>query len=85
MGSLEPKTYLSFAMKRAFHGDGWKLPSRFINEIPEDSIQKNEIGGVESEDFEFNQDNSIEFEEGYRSPVGIDIKNKILNGKNKKN
>ena len=38
------EAYLSFAMKRAFHGD-WMdtLPSRFINEIPEDSIEKNEI------------------------------------------
>ena len=70
-------------MKRAFHGDWMEtLPSRFINEIPEDSIQKNEIGGAESEDFEFNQDNSIEFEEGYRSP-GWDRykKNKILKWK----
>ena len=77
------EAYLSFAMKRAFHGDWMEtLPSRFINEIPEDSIQKNEIGGAESEDFEFNQDNSIEFEEGYRSP-GWDRykKNKILKWK----
>ena len=31
-------------MKRAYHGD-WMdaLPSRFINEIPEDSVEKNEI------------------------------------------
>ena len=32
-------------MKRAYHGD-WMdaLPSRFINEIPDESVEKNEIG-----------------------------------------
>ena len=39
------------------------LPSRFINEIPEDSVEKNEVGFNETEDFEFNQDISIEFNE----------------------
>ena len=58
------------------------LPSRFINEIPEESIEKNEIGKSTSEDFEFNQDTSIEFDEEYRSP-GWDRykKNKILKWK----
>ena len=80
------EAYLSFAMKRAFHGD-WMdaLPSRFINEIPDESIEKNEIGQSSSEDFEFNQDTSIEFDEEYRSP-GWDRYKKIryLNGKNNK-
>ena len=63
------EAYLSFAMKRSYHGD-WMdtLPSRFINEIPEESVEKNDIGFNETEDFEFNQDNSIEFDEEYRSP-----------------
>ncbi len=77
------EAYISFAMKRAYQGD-WMdaLPSRFINEIPENSIEKNEIGTAESNDFEFNQDNSIEYESGYRSP-GWDRykKNKILKWK----
>ena len=78
------EAYLSFAMKRAYHGD-WMdaLPSRFINEIPEDSVEKNEIGIDKTiDDFEFNQDNSIEFDEEYRSP-GWDRykKNKILKWK----
>ena len=32
-------------MKRSYHGD-WMdvLPSRFINEIPDQSVEKNEIG-----------------------------------------
>ncbi len=77
------EAYLSFAMKRAYQGD-WMdaLPSRFINEIPENSIEKNEIRTAESNDFEFNQDNSIEYESEYRSP-GWDRykKNKIIKWK----
>ena len=74
-------------MKRAYHGD-WMdaLPSRFINEIPDESVEKNEIGVNDNDDFEFNQDNSIEFNEEYRSPGWDRYKKKIkcLNGKNKK-
>ena len=71
-------------MKRAYHGD-WMdaLPSRFINEIPDESVEKNEINDVKMvDDFEFNQDNSNEFDEEYRSP-GWDRykKNKILKWK----
>ncbi len=78
------EAYLSFAMKRAYHGD-WMdaLPSRFINEIPDDSVEKNEIDIDKTNDeFEFNQDNSIEFDKEYRSP-GWDRykKNKILKWK----
>ena len=78
------EAYLSFAMKRAYHGD-WMdaLPSRFINEIPDDSVEKNEINIDKTiDDFEFNQDNSIEFDAEYRSP-GWDRykKNKILKWK----
>ena len=63
------EAFLSFAMKRAYHGD-WidALPSRFINEIPENSVEKNEISETRTDNFEFNQDNSIEFDEEYRSP-----------------
>ena len=59
------------------------LPSRFINEIPEEGVERNEINIDKTiDDFEFNQDNSIEFEEEYRSP-GWDRykKNKILKWK----
>ncbi len=78
------EAYLSFAMRRAYHGD-WldALPSRFINEIPEDIVEKNEIEIDKTiEDFEFNQDNQEEFEADYRSP-GWDRykKNKILRWK----
>ncbi len=77
------EAYLSFAMKRAYHGD-WmdSLPSRFINEIPDESVEKNEVGVNQNEDFEFNQDNTIEFDEEFRSP-GWDRykKNKLLKWK----
>ena len=77
------EAYLSFAMKRAYHGD-WMdtLPSRFINEIPDESVEKNEIGSDYEDDFEFNQDNTLDFDEEYRSP-GWDRykKNKILKWK----
>ena len=81
------EAYISFAMKRAYHGD-WMdaLPSRFINEIPENSVEKNEINDEKIiDDFDFNQDNSIEFDGEYRSP-GWDRYKKIkyLNGKNKR-
>ena len=71
-------------MKRAYHGD-WMdaLPSRFINEIPNESVEKNEMEIEKNvDDFDFNQDNSIEFDEGHRSP-GWDRykKNKILKWK----
>ncbi len=78
------EAYLSFAMKRAYHGDWMEaLPSRFINEIPEEGVERNEINIDKTiDDFDFNQDNSIEFEEEYRSP-GWDRykKNKILKWK----
>ncbi len=77
------EAYLSFAMKRAYHGD-WMdaLPSRFINEIPDESVEKNETGISETSDFDFNQDDSIEYDEEYRSP-GWDRyrKNKMLKWK----
>ena len=78
------EAYLSFAMKRAYHGD-WMdaLPSRFINEIPDESVEKNEMNLDKStDDFDFNQDNSIEYNDEYRSP-GWDRykKNKILKWK----
>ena len=78
------EAYLSFAMKRTYHGD-WMdaLPSRFINEIPDESVEKNEMEIDKNvDDFDFNQDNSLEFDEGHRSP-GWDRykKNKILKWK----
>ncbi len=78
------EAYLSFAMKRAYHGD-WMdaLPSRFINEIPEEGIEKNEIYiDKHIDDFEFNQDPLTEYSEDYRSPGWERFKkNKMLKWK----
>jgi DNA helicase-2/ATP-dependent DNA helicase PcrA len=65
------EAYLSFAMKRSYHGE-WMdaLPSRFINEIPDENIEKNETEAMEEteQDFEFNQDISINYDSEYKSP-----------------
>ena len=65
------EAYISFAMKRSYHGE-WMdaLPSRFVNEIPDENIEKNEISTNEEvgQDFEFNQDISIDYDSGYKSP-----------------
>ncbi len=78
------EAYLSFAMKRAYHGD-WMdaLPSRFINEIPDESVEKNEVElDRKTDEFEFNQDNSIEFGDEYRSPGWERLKkNRVLKWK----
>jgi len=65
------EAYLSFAMKRSYHGE-WMdaLPSRFVNEIPDENIDKNEISSSKEieQDFEFNQDVSIDYDNDYKSP-----------------
>jgi len=73
VGITRAKTeaYLSFAMKRSYHGE-WMdaLPSRFVNEIPDENVEKNEINFNKEieQDFEFNQDVSIDFNNEYKSP-----------------
>ena len=65
------EAYLSFAMKRSYHGE-WMdaLPSRFVNEIPDENVEKNEINSNEEieQDFEFNQDVGIDYDSEYKSP-----------------
>jgi len=65
------EAYLSFAMKRSYHGE-WMdaLPSRFVNEMPDANVEKNEIEANEEieQDFEFNQDVSIDYDSQYKSP-----------------
>ena len=73
-------SYISFANQRAWHGE-WmdSLPSRFVNELPEDSIEKNEEPVKEvSEDFDFNQDKLFDDNEEYRSPGWARLKKKLL-------
>ena len=67
-------------MRRAYHGD-WMdaLPSRFVNEIPEENVEKNEETLKEvTNDFDFNQDQDFETNEGYRSPGWERLKKKLL-------
>ena len=65
------EAYLSFAFRRNFHGD-WMdaIPSRFISELPEEKLEKNEQSINDNpEDFEFNQDMNEVFEDNsFRSP-----------------
>ena len=78
------EAYISFALKRAYHGD-WMdaLPSRFINELPDKNIEKNEKTEIaDKEDFDFNQDIEIELGEEFRSPGWERLKkNKFLKWK----
>ena len=77
------EAFLSFAMRRAYQGD-WMdaIPSRFINELPENYIEKNEIVKNEKEeDFDFNQDNSIELGDEYRSPGWDRLKKRLIKWK----
>jgi len=64
------KAYISFAMQRSWHGE-WmdSLPSRFVSELPENGVEKNEEPVKEiSDDFDFNQDSLLGDGEEYRSP-----------------
>ena len=73
--------HISFATERSWHGE-WidSLPSRFVSELPDDSIEKNEEEVKDiSDDFDFNQDNFLEDEnEEYRSPGWARLKKKLL-------
>ena len=81
------EAFLSFALRRIYQGD-WMdaVPSRFINELPDKNIEKNEMKfEKEKEDFDFNQDAEIEFGEEFRSPGWNRLKkNKLLRWKIKK-
>ena len=58
------------------------IPSRFINELPNNNIEKNEvIEERKDEEFDFNQDNSIELGEEYRSPGWDRLKKKLVKWK----
>ena len=70
---------ISFAMNRFYQGD-WidGLSSRFIDELPEGHIKKNNFYSEESSvEFEFNQD--IEFENETRSPGWLRYQKKLKN------
>ena len=58
---------ISFSMNRFYQGD-WmdSMASRFVEELPEENIEKNIQNENEVADFEFNQD--VEFESEIKSP-----------------
>ena len=73
------KAVISFSMNRFFQGD-WmdSLASRFIDELPEKHVEKNNFFDEEvneGDEFDFNQD--FEIEEGNRSPGWIRYQKRI--------
>ena len=73
------KAIISFSMNRFYQGD-WidSMASRFIEELPENYLEKNsffEDETQEAEDFDFNQD--FEIEEETRSPGWIRYQKRI--------
>jgi len=71
------ESYISFVMSRMYRGD-WveSLASRFIEELPDKNIEKQEMNEQINEDFSFNQD--IEYNEGIRSPGWARLQKKKL-------
>ena len=71
------ESFISFVMNRMYRGD-WvdSLASRFINELPEENIKKEEVKEQNSEDFFFNQD--VDYNEGIRSPGWARLQKKKL-------
>ena len=73
------KANISFSMNRFYQGD-WidSMASRFIDELPENNLEKNSFFDDKNdgiEDFDFNQD--IDFEDNVRSPGWIRYQKKL--------
>ncbi len=72
------ESFISFAMNRMYRGD-WvdSLASRFIEEIPDENVKKEDLKETDNDDFFFNQD--IEYNNGRKSPGWERLKkNKLL-------
>jgi len=71
------KSFISFTLNRMYRGE-WvdSLASRFIEELPEKNIEKEEVKEENSEDFFFNQD--IDYNKGIRSPGWARLQKKKL-------
>jgi len=71
------ESFISFVMSRFYRGD-WveSLASRFIDELPEENIKKEEIKEQNHEDFFFNQD--VDYNDGIRSPGWARLQSKKL-------
>ena len=70
------RAYISFSMNRFYQGD-WieSLASRFIDELPKENIEKNNVTEENIYDFEFNQD--ISYEKEIRSPGWLRLQKKL--------
>ena len=55
------------------------LPSRFVNELPEEGVDKNDepVKEIDSE-FDFNQDDIFDENQEYRSPGWARLKKKLI-------
>ena len=72
--------FISFAIQRVWHGE-WmdSMPSRFISELPEEGVEKNEEPVKEvNDDYDFNQDKLFDQNEEYRSPGWERLKKKLI-------
>jgi len=71
------ESFISFVTSRMYRGD-WvdSLASRFIEELPEENVEKEEIKDQNNEDFFFNQD--IDYNDGVRSPGWARLQKKKL-------
>ena len=73
--------FISFAIQRLWHGE-WmdSMPSRFISELPEEGVEKNDESIKEvNDDYDFNQDKLFDQNEEYRSPGWERLKKKLIN------
>ncbi len=70
------ESYISFVMSRMYRGD-WvdSLASRFIDELPDKNIRKEEVRNQNSEDFFFDQD--IDYSKGIKSPGYARLQKKL--------
>ena len=71
------ESFISFVMSRMYRGD-WvdSLASRFIEELPEKNIKKEELKEQNNKDFFFNQD--VDYNESIRSPGWARLQRKKL-------
>ena len=72
--------FISFAIQRLWHGE-WmdSMPSRFISELPEEGVEKNDESIKEvNDDYDFNQDKLFDQNEEYRSPGWERLKKKLI-------
>ena len=70
------ESFISFVMSRMYRGD-WidSLASRFIDELPDKNIKKEEVKEQNIEDFFFDQD--IDYNKGIRSPGFARLQKKL--------